>query len=55
MRLRKVENFPVRGKISGVDSGFKGQLQDKAMQEISETTDNQMCEVRTRLGSSITN
>ena len=37
MHLRKVENSPVRSKISVVDSGFKGYLQDKPMQEISET------------------
>ena len=36
MCLRKFENFPVRGKISVVDSGLKGELQGKAMQEISE-------------------
>ena len=28
MRLRKVENFPVRGIISELDSSFKGQLQE---------------------------
>ena len=54
MRLRKVENFPVRRKISEVDSGFKEHLQDKPMQEISETMDNGLCKVRTRLGSGIT-
>ena len=55
MRLRKVENFPVLGKISEMDSGFIGHLQDKSMQEISETMDNGVRKVRTRLGSGITN
>ena len=55
MRLHKVENIPVRGKISKVDSCFKGHLQDKPMQEISETMDNGLCKVRARLGSGITN
>ena len=54
MRLRKVENFPVRRKISEVDSGFKEHLQDKPMQEISETMDNGLRKVRTRLRSGIT-
>ena len=55
MRLCKFENFPVPGKISDVDSGFKGHLQDKPMQWISETMDNGLCKVRTRLESGITN
>ena len=42
-------------KISEVDSGFKGHLQDKPMQEILETMDNGLCKVRTSLGSAITN
>ena len=42
-------------KISVVDSGFKGHLQDKPMQEILETMDNGLCKVRTSLGSGITN
>ena len=49
MRLRKVENFPVRCKIFEVDYGFKGHLQDKPMLEIMETMDcvklAQVCEV----------
>ena len=34
--MRKVGNFPVRGKISEVDFGLTGYLQDRAMQEILE-------------------
>ena len=45
MRLRKIENFPVRGKFSEADSGFKGTLQDKPMQEILVTMDNGLCKV----------
>ena len=55
MHLRKVEHFPVRDKISEVGSDFKGHLEDKSMQEISETMDNGLCKVRTRLGIGITN
>ena len=55
MRLHKVENIPVRGKISEVDSCFKGHLQDKSMQEISEIMNNGLCKVCTSLGSGITN
>ena len=45
MRLRKIENFPVRGKFSEVDSGFKGPLQDKPMQEILVTMGNGLSKV----------
>ena len=55
MCLRKADNFPVRGKISEVDSGFKGHLQDKSMQEIPETMENWLYKIRTRLGSGIIN
>ena len=55
MRLHKVENIRVRGKISEVDSCFKGHLQEKLMQEISETMNNELCKGRTSLGSGITN
>ena len=55
MRLHKVENIPVRGKISEVDYRFKGHVQDKPMQEISETMNNGLCKVRASLGSGITN
>ena len=55
MRLHKVENIPIRVKISEVDSCFKGHLQDKPMQEILETMNNGLCKVRTSLGSGITN
>ena len=55
MCLRKGEIFPVRGKISEVDSGFKGHLQDKPMQSISETMDDGLCKVRTRLEIGVTN
>ena len=55
MRLRKVDNFPVRGKISEVDFGFKEHLQDKPMQERLETMDNGLHKVCTRLGSGIIN
>ena len=42
-------------KISEVDFGFKGHLQDKPMQEIQETMDNGRRKVRMSLGSSIIN
>ena len=55
MRLFKVDPFPIRGKLYEVDTGFKGHLEDKPMQEISKTMDSGMCKVRTRLGSGIIN
>ena len=51
----KVESFPVRSKFYEVDSGFKGHLQNKPMQEISKFIDHGLCKVRTKLGSGITN
>ena len=54
-RFHKVENIPVRGKISEVNSCFKRHLQDKSMQEISETMNNGLRKVCTTLGSGITN
>ena len=53
--MHKVENIPVRGKISEVNSCFKRHLQDKSMQEISETMNNGLRKVCTTLGSGITN
>ena len=53
--MHEVENFPVRGKISEMDPGHKGDLYDKAMQEISEAMNNVLHKVRTRVCSGITN
>ena len=41
--------------LSAEKFGFKRLLQDNQMQQISETMDNGLCKVRTRLGSGITN
>ena len=42
-------------KNSEVDSGFKGHLNDKPMQKISDIMDNRLHKVCTSLGSGITN